>query len=206
MYALTRIFKFKDVSKVYNDYHLKIQQQIIESIQSNDNTMILDTETDGGNKIVQISYYIYDETNENLLHKYNFFLNDGTHTLDYFKKFDKDFIVENGIDVEIALNKLSNDFNHCKRIVCHNTLFDLGKLKKYLEKFNINYKFPDDVYCTMLKSRDIVKALDKNGRIKNPKLGELCSHLGVEYNPDVAHDGLYDVDVTWQCYNKLIRK
>ena len=56
----------------------------------------------------------------------------------------------------------------------------------------------------MLKSRDIVKALDKNNRVKNPKLGELCLFFGVKYNTDEAHDGLYDVDVTCQCYKKLI--
>jgi DNA polymerase-3 subunit epsilon len=56
----------------------------------------------------------------------------------------------------------------------------------------------------MLKSRDIVKALGKNDKIKNPKLGELCTFFGVEYKPDDAHDGLYDVDVTYKCYIKMI--
>ena len=56
----------------------------------------------------------------------------------------------------------------------------------------------------MGQSRDIVKALGKNGQIKNPKLGELCQFFDVIYNTDEAHDGLYDVDVTYQCYKKMI--
>jgi DNA polymerase III epsilon subunit-like protein len=197
------VFKYKDPNTVNNDYHYKIMDQLQETLEGNLNTIILDTETDGKNKIVQISYCILNELNDKT-HSYDFFLNDGTHTLDFFKKFNKEFIKSNGIDVPFVLKKLSDDFSHCTRIVCHNTQFDIGKLKLYFEKFLIDYTFPNDVYCTMLKSRDIVGAKNKNGVIKNPKLGELCMHFNVNYDENVAHDGLYDVDVTYQCYKKLI--
>lgn len=200
---INNVFKYKDPNTENTEYHYKIMNQLQEILEGNLNTIILDTETDGKNKIVQISYYILNESNEKT-HSYDFFLNDSTHTLDFFKKFDEKFIKSNGVDVPFVLHKLSDDFLHCSRIVCHNTCFDLGKLKLYFEKFSINYKFPVDVYCTMLKSRDIVKALGKNGNIKNPKLGELCAFFDVEYKPDEAHDGLYDVDVTYKCYKKMI--
>ena len=199
---LSEIFKYNE-NKIYSEYHMKILNDLQEVLDENNNTIILDTETDGGNKIVQISYYILNELNDKI-NSYDFFLNDGTHTIDFFKKFNREFIKLNGIDVPIVLKKLANDFLHCSRIVCHNTQFDLAKLKLYFEKFNIEYSIPPDVYCTMLRSKDIVKALGKNGKIKNPKLGELCQFFGIEYNPDVAHDGLYDVDVTYKCYKKMI--
>jgi DNA polymerase III epsilon subunit-like protein len=188
---------------VNNEYHQNIINKLQEVIEGTNNTIILDTETDGKNKIVQISYYILNESND-ITHSYDFFLNDGTHTLDFFRKFNTEFIKSNGIDVQFVLRKLADDFKHCLRIVCHNTQFDLGKLKLYFEKFSIDYTFPCEVFCTMTQSRDIVKALGKNGQIKNPKLGELCQFFGVEYNSDEAHDGLYDVNVTYQCYKMII--
>jgi len=197
------VFKYKDPNKEDTEYHKNMIEKLQEKLEGNFNTIILDTETDGKNKIVQISYYILNESNDKT-HSYDFFLNDGTHTLDFFKKFNTEFIKLNGVDVSFVLQKLSDDFTHCSRIVCHNTCFDLGKLKLYFEKFNIQYTFPVDVYCTMINSRDIVKVYGKNGNIKNPKLGELCAFFNVEYKPDEAHDGLYDVDVTYKCYKKMI--
>jgi len=203
MSSINDIFKYKDPDTETTEFHHKMMEQLQEKLEGNTNTIILDTETDGKNNIVQISYYILNDSNEKT-HSYDFFLNDGTHTLDFFKKFDDKFIKENGIDVIFVLQKLSDDFTHCSRIVCHNTLFDLGKLKLYFEKFNVEYSFPSDVYCTMNKSRNIVKAQGKNGQIKNPKLGELCAFFDVDYKPYEAHDGLYDVDVTYKCYKKMI--
>jgi DNA polymerase III epsilon subunit-like protein len=197
------VFKYKNINTPISDYHIKLFNDIQEKLNySKTCTIILDTETDGKDKIVQIAYYILNENN-NVIHSYNFFLNDGTHTLDYFRKFTTDFIKENGIDVKLVLQKLANDFLICRRIVCHNTQFDIEKMKGYFEKFNIQYEFPKDIYCTMIKSKYIVKALNKIGRIKNPKLSEVCDFFGVKYNSNEAHDGLYDVDVTYQCYKKL---
>jgi len=199
---LSEIFKYNE-NKSYTEYHTEILNDLQEVLEGDNNTIILDTETDGGNKIVQISYYILNDTNDKI-NSYDFFLNDGTHTIDFFKKFNTEFIKLNGIDVPIVLKKLADDFTHCSRIVCHNTQFDLGKLKLYFEKFNVEYKFPLDVYCTMLRSKNIVKALGKNNQVKNPKLGELCQFYGIDYRSDEAHDGLYDVDVTYKCYKKMI--
>lgn len=200
---ITDIFKYKDENTPTTDYHQNILNQLQEQLEGDQNTIILDTETDGKNKIVQISYYILNSEN-NITHRYDFFLNDGTHTLDFFKKFNTEFIKLNGIDVKIVLTKLALDLTHCKRIVCHNTQFDIGKLKLYFEKFDIQYRFPDDVFCTMIRSKDIVGAKNKNGTVKYPKLGELCQHFNVSYDDNAAHDGLYDVDVTYQCYKKII--
>ena len=130
------IFKYKEPNMINTEYHYKILDQLQETLEGNLNIIILDTETDGKNKIVQISYYILNVLNEKT-HSYNFFLNDGTHTIDFFKKINLEFIKSYGIDVSYVLRKLSNDLTHCTRIVCHNTQFDLGKLKLYFNKFNV---------------------------------------------------------------------
>ena len=53
---INQIFKFKDPNMVNNEYHSKIMDQLQETLEGNLNTIILETETDGKNKIVQISY------------------------------------------------------------------------------------------------------------------------------------------------------
>lgn len=37
-----------------------------------------------------------------------------------------------------------------------------------------------------------------------PKLGDLCTHFGVDYDPSAAHDATYDTRVTAQCLAHLL--
>ena len=60
---ITDIFKYKDENTPTTDYHQNILNQLQEQLEGDQNTIILDTETDGKNKIVQISYYILNSEN-----------------------------------------------------------------------------------------------------------------------------------------------
>lgn len=64
-----------------------------------------------------------------------------------------------------------------------------------LELIRLGYKIPDfKVFDTMLKGRSCTPF----GKV--PNLGELCSALGVEYEPEKAHSAEYDVNVLADCY------
>lgn len=64
-----------------------------------------------------------------------------------------------------------------------------------LELIRLGYKIPDfKVFDTMTNGRSCTPF----GKV--PNLGELCSALGVEYDPDKAHSAQYDVDVLSDCY------
>ena len=170
----------------------------------NDNKYIfLDIETDGGFKIVQISYIITC-SKLNILSEHNHFLNDGTNTIDYYKKITEEFIIKNGKHPSIVLEEVSKDLKKCDTIIGHNIKFDIRQLTQYFYRYRINFEMPKNIYDTMHESKNIVKALNIKGQIKYPKLGELSNYFGVNYNNETAHDGLADVLVTYKCYKKLI--
>lgn len=100
--------------------------------------------------------------------------------LEYPKYFYKD--IEN---LKIFLNGVNE-------LVAHNLKYDL----KFLPE-DIKDKY--DTRCTMKDNKKEVNALDKNGKLKNPKLEELAIYLGLEYDKDKAHGALYDVELLIQC-------
>ena len=55
-------------------------------------------------------------------------------------------------------------------LVAHNISFELRHLRGLVEFKNH--------FCTMKENKHIVKALNKNGKIKNPKLDETCFFMG----------------------------
>jgi DNA polymerase III epsilon subunit-like protein len=55
----------------------------------------------------------------------------------------------------------------------------------------------------MKVSKDIVKSINKLGRIKYPKLSELCEYFNIEICNDKCHDSLYDIKLTYECFIKL---
>jgi len=64
-----------------------------------------------------------------------------------------------------------------------------------LELIRIGRKVPPfAVFDTMLNGRGCTPF----GKV--PNLGELCSALGVEYDPELAHSAEYDVNVLADCY------
>ena len=166
-----------------------------------DKLIFLDIETDGNYKIVQISY-ILTCPKLKILSSHNHFLNDGSDAIDYYKKITIDFIKENGKHPSIVLKDVAKDLEECSTIIGHNISFDIRKLSQYFYRYRVNFKIPENIYDTMHKSKDIVKALNIKGQIKYPKLQELGNYYGIVNNN--VHDGLSDVMVTYECYKNLI--
>lgn len=75
-------------------------------------------------------------------------------------------------------------------LVAHNITFELKHIGK-LAKF-------DRHFCTMKENRNIVKTLNKNGNIKNPKLDETCIFYGIEFDENSYHSATYDVSKTFE--------
>jgi len=77
-------------------------------------------------------------------------------------------------------------------LVAHNISFEL----KHIEGL---VSFENQI-CTMKENKQIVGALDKRGRVKNPKLDETCIHYGIEFDTNSYHSATYDVT---KCYEIL---
>ena len=50
----------------------------------------------------------------------------------------------------------------------------------------------------MKENKQIVKALNKNQKIKNPKLDETCKFYGINFDVDSYHSATYDVSKTFE--------
>lgn len=79
-----------------------------------------------------------------------------------------------------------------KTLVAHNISFELRHCEKIV-------KF-ENHFCTMKENKHIVKALNKKGLIKNPKLDETCNFYGINFDPNAYHSATYDVS---KCYEIL---
>ncbi len=77
-----------------------------------------------------------------------------------------------------------------KILVAHNISFELRHLYKLVE-FKTHF-------CTMKENRHIVKALNKNGNIKNPKLNETCRYYNIDFDENSYHSATYDVSKTYE--------
>ena len=55
----------------------------------------------------------------------------------------------------------------------------------------------------MKENKHIVKALNKNGNIKNPKLDETCIYYGIDFDPYSYHSATYDVSKTYEILKKM---
>ena len=75
-------------------------------------------------------------------------------------------------------------------LVAHNISFELRHLSKIVEF--------DKHFCTMKENKQIVKALNKNGKIKNPKLDETCLFYGIDFDQNAYHSATYDVSKTYE--------
>ena len=77
-----------------------------------------------------------------------------------------------------------------KTLIAHNISFELKHIDK-MAKF-------ENHFCTMKENKNIVKALNKNGNIKNPKLDETCVYYGIDFDPNSYHSATYDVSKTYE--------
>lgn len=125
----------------------------------------------------QYSYAVHKLTPEKILaHR------DGASYASHFKE-DEDF-------VEFCQG--------AKTLVAHNITFELRHLYKVVEFENH--------FCTMKENKKIVKALNKNGNIKNPKLDETCLFYGIDFDPDSYHSATYDVTKTYEILRRMDKK
>lgn len=82
-----------------------------------------------------------------------------------------------------------------KTLIAHNISFELRHLYKLVSFENH--------FCTMKENKHTVKALNKNGKIKNPKLDETCLYYGIDFDPDSYHSATYDVSKTYEILRQM---
>ncbi|KAB7885795.1 3'-5' exonuclease [Poseidonibacter ostreae] len=83
----------------------------------------------------------------------------------------------------------------CETLVAHNISFELRHLDRMV-------KF-ENHFCTMKENKKIVKAVNKNGNIKNPKLDETCVFYKIDFDTVKYHSATYDVSKTYEILKRM---
>jgi DNA polymerase III epsilon subunit-like protein len=163
--------------------------------------IVIDIETDGGDHILQVSYNIYDLNNEFIEHK-NIYIYDGVHSTPFYPTISSSDIISYGLSPKEASEIIVHDLNQSRVVIGHNVKqFDLVKIKKMISEFDLEIKKSIIIHDTMLESTDILKIRSYRG-YKYPKLIELYRFL---FNKDFdnQHNAIDDVNATFECYKKL---
>ena len=61
----------------------------------------------------------------------------------------------------------------------------------------------ENYFCTMKENKHWVKALNKNGNIKNPKLDETCHFYNIAFDESSYHSATYDVSKTYEILKQM---
>jgi hypothetical protein len=176
---------------------------IYDTIKSD--KIVLDIETDKEHNILQIAYNIYDSDN-NLIGSKDMYVYDGIHSTPFYPVISSEDIIKYGLQPNIVSDIVTKDINNTNILIGHNIIsFDLMKINQLNSKFNNKIKDTLIVHDTMIKSRNIVNAKNKLGKLKHPKLQEMYSFL---CNKEIenAHNAYGDVVATFECYQVLCDK
>ena len=82
-----------------------------------------------------------------------------------------------------------------RTLVAHNIAFELRHLGE-LVSFERHF-------CTMKENKQIVKAVNAKGNLKNPKLIEACEFYKIDFDDEQYHSALYDVTKTLDILNLM---
>jgi DNA polymerase III epsilon subunit-like protein len=172
--------------------------------------------------IIQLSYILYDMSNNSALIKNNYIKIDDEViiTPESFNVHHicREILNERGINIVPALKEFNECLKRCDIVVGHNISFDKRlifvecfrhNVKQYFTHFMNNKKINKPEYCTMKNTIEFCKLerLSKTNQVYNkmPKLSELYALLfPSEPLPENLHNSLIDVAMTLRCYVKYV--
>ena len=166
------------------------------------------TDTNNYPRVIQLAYIITNEEGLILHKNMSIIKPDGYDIPDHVSKV-------HGISTEDAKNGFNMDYtitsfmillHRCDLLIAHNFAFDSVILA--CERYRLGGKNPEILskshVCTMLDSTNYCNLPGSKGRKKWPKLQELYNIL-FDKDFEGAHDALYDVEATVDCYFELVR-
>jgi DNA polymerase III epsilon subunit-like protein len=172
--------------------------------------------------IIQLSYILYDLSNNSSLIKNNFIKIDEsviiTQESTNIHNISREILNAQGINIVPALKEFNECLKKCDIVVGHNISFDKRlifveclrhNIKQYFTQFVANEKIHKPEFCTMKNTAQFCKLerLSKTNQVYNkmPKLSELYTLLFPnEPLPKDLHNSLIDVAMTLRCYVKYV--
>lgn len=148
--------------------------------------LFFDTETTDlkpGN-ICQLSYIIVDTSTkpQSTVGKNFFFtveeMSESAQAVHGFS-LEKLYELSDGLYFEDIFQEFVDDFINCDVVIGHNVQFDIKFMKSELEFLGVDFN-PKHVFCTMAYYKEICKARNARGAIKNPSLSEVINFLRLD--------------------------
>jgi len=171
--------------------------------------LVLDMETNGigsmrppQQTITQIGWILFDDQGNTKGSGNDIVMGATEVNRIYDNSLTLDEIIEFGIPLGEAFEKMSKVIDSDTTIYAHNADFDLGLLK--YAKLSLP---TSKIICTMKNGVDFCK-LPKTGfasrhkGYKWPKLSELANKLNIILENGKLHDALYDCEITKECVLK----
>jgi DNA polymerase III epsilon subunit-like protein len=169
-------------------------------------------ETDKWPYILQLSYILYDISENNLMEMNDFIIkskgkiNESAYKIN---GINESLCKRKGVDITIALESFNNALKSCDVVVAHNLSFDKNMYLAECIRNNIEHVFINkNEYCTMLNSIKLCKIVrvNKLGRsyYKYPKMIELYEYLFNDKNIKNLHNSMADILVCFKCYYFMI--
>lgn len=167
-------------------------------------------DSDNWPNIVQLSYIVYDCTQNTILHKENNLIklhNDIKipESATAIHHITNEMCKKNGVDITKALKDFNEHAKLATRLVAHNISFDKRMIVVESIRNNMLSVFTNSpaIYCTMKKTVNKcgIERKFKDGTVyyKYPTLSELHEHL-FQTIPKGAHDAFNDVLICLRCY------
>jgi DNA polymerase III epsilon subunit-like protein len=174
--------------------------------------------------IIQISYIMYDISNDNVIIKDNYVKINNSIEIpkeSYEKhKLTHEILNDQGIHIVPALKEFNNLLRISDMVVAHNLSFDKrvimveclrNKVKQYFTTYYNNKPIRKPEFCTMRKTTGFCNIIRINKLqkeyCKTPSLIELYKILFPDANiPNDMHNSLVDILVTLKCYMKFNHK
>lgn len=166
-------------------------------------------------RIVQFSFLLY-EKNGTMLEQHDYIIKPNNFIIPAestkIHHITQEYALDNGIDINEAMNIFEEILEKTKLIVMHNTWFDktiiLSEASRLQNQNVIDKMLNTNYFCTMRDTKNILKIPSQyyNG-YKNPKLTELHNFLFQKtIDPKYLHNSLNDAKITAKCFFKLLKK
>ena len=148
-------------------------------------------------RIVQLSYMICDE-NLNEMEMKDFIIKSNGFSINnsQFHGITDEISQSKGVSISDIKEEFSKCLKESSFIIAHNADFDVSVIKNELYRLDMNDIIEEiekkNVLCTMQRTKDMVQAKDKIGRLKVPRLDELYKFV-MNTEMENAHNSNYDV-------------
>jgi DNA polymerase-3 subunit epsilon len=195
-------FKRKTITKL---------EDLKKQVNAPFNFVVFDTETNGFTKrqgVLSVSALKYFFDGENFTHIgefERFYLPKG--------KLNKEAVAVNGLTKRVIKKHRKGhkypkywfqDIRSFREFIGTDTELIVGHNSPFDRSFYSSILNNSKVFCTMQSNRQRVKALDKNGRVKAPKLIETAISYNIPIEEEKLHASDYDTYLTGEIFKKMI--